>query len=567
MKIQKLFFCIILIFFLKNILLAQNPESKTIDSLIQLDFEELYEKQFSEKDLHKNRIIAEAYLRKAKDLDSISEMARGYFWISFMFSNEYEKQIIYIDSAIAKVKNTKHVLQTGAMYNSKGGITQLRGDYNRALQYYLEGLKNSEKMNAWYYISIFRSKIAALKRKLGKYDEAKAIYKKCLKYEKEQIGKKVNDSLRYLMTLQELVSTYRLNKEIDSAYYFHNFGIKMSQNTDIKGVYTLNEGIFQYYNKDYDLAILSLENGVKQFLRSKYKISYGYHNLIDGYFYLGKSHNLLNQRETALGYFKKIDSIVQLSNDLISESRPAYLEMIEYYKSIRDVDNQLHFINKLLYNDSILTSRYRSTSDKLIKEFDTPNLISEKENLINRLKKRNDTSSYIIIGSIVIIIIVFFVFLRSHQRSRIYKRRFKELIKEKNEKENEKKEIIIDKRTTDISKDVVNMILEELNKFEENKGFLEINLTTGKMAKKINTNSKYLSQIIKLYRNKNFTSYINDLRIDEIVERLKLDKKLRKYTIKALAYESGFNSAEVFSKSFHKRTGIYPSYFIKQLNN
>jgi len=37
------------------------------------------------------------------------------------------------------------------------------------------------------------------------------------------------------------------------------------------------------------------------------------------------------------------------------------------------------------------------------------------------------------------------------------------------------------------------------------------------------------------------------------------------YTIKALASESGFNTTEAFSKSFYKKTGIYPSYFIKEL--
>ncbi|WP_161635287.1 helix-turn-helix domain-containing protein [Aquimarina macrocephali] len=76
-----------------------------------------------------------------------------------------------------------------------------------------------------------------------------------------------------------------------------------------------------------------------------------------------------------------------------------------------------------------------------------------------------------------------------------------------------------------------------------------------------------MTKVIKFYRDKSFSPYINDLRVDYIVERLKTDKKIQKYTIKALANEAGFNSTEVFSKSFHKRTGIYPSYFIKKLNS
>jgi AraC-like DNA-binding protein len=34
----------------------------------------------------------------------------------------------------------------------------------------------------------------------------------------------------------------------------------------------------------------------------------------------------------------------------------------------------------------------------------------------------------------------------------------------------------------------------------------------------------------------------------------------------AIAEEIGFNNAQTFSSAFYKKTGIYPSYFINQLN-
>ena len=56
------------------------------------------------------------------------------------------------------------------------------------------------------------------------------------------------------------------------------------------------------------------------------------------------------------------------------------------------------------------------------------------------------------------------------------------------------------------------------------------------------------------------------MRIDNIVEELKQNKNIRKYTIAALAEEAGFNTAESFSNAFYKRTGIKPSFFVKELN-
>lgn len=83
----------------------------------------------------------------------------------------------------------------------------------------------------------------------------------------------------------------------------------------------------------------------------------------------------------------------------------------------------------------------------------------------------------------------------------------------------------------------------------------------------MNTNSSYLSKVVNFYKHKNFASYINDLRIEYVVEQLKEDKKLRSYTIKSIADEVGFNNVESFTKAFYKKTGIRPSYYINNLNN
>ncbi len=81
----------------------------------------------------------------------------------------------------------------------------------------------------------------------------------------------------------------------------------------------------------------------------------------------------------------------------------------------------------------------------------------------------------------------------------------------------------------------------------------------------MNTNSNYLSKAINFDKNKNFKAYINDLRIDYVIEKLKIDGRFRKFTIKSIAVEIGFNNPESFSKAFHKKTNMYPSYFIRQL--
>ena len=75
-----------------------------------------------------------------------------------------------------------------------------------------------------------------------------------------------------------------------------------------------------------------------------------------------------------------------------------------------------------------------------------------------------------------------------------------------------------------------------------------------------------MSIVINQTYNKSVVQYINDLRIEYVILKLKEDQKFRKYTIKAIAIEIGFNTDQAFSKAFHKKTGIFPSSFIKELN-
>src|SRR5690606_28758122 len=123
---------------------------------------------------------------------------------------------------------------------------------------------------------------------------------------------------------------------------------------------------------------------------------------------------------------------------------------------------------------------------------------------------------------------------------------------------NEKNELEIDVFT-------INTILTKLEKFENNQEYLQSNLSLASLSKQFGTNSAYLSKIINAYKNKNFANYLNDLRVDYAIKKIKTDAKLQSFTIQAISEEIGFSTSQSFANAFYKRTGIYPSYFIKQL--
>lgn len=117
-----------------------------------------------------------------------------------------------------------------------------------------------------------------------------------------------------------------------------------------------------------------------------------------------------------------------------------------------------------------------------------------------------------------------------------------------------------------IPEETLQRILASLNLFEEEHLFTSANVSLSFLSTHLNTNSKYLSYILKQYKQKDFTRYINDLRINYIIKNLKEDPEWRKYKISILAEKAGFSSHSKFTNIFKAYTGLSPSTFIQYLS-
>ncbi len=86
------------------------------------------------------------------------------------------------------------------------------------------------------------------------------------------------------------------------------------------------------------------------------------------------------------------------------------------------------------------------------------------------------------------------------------------------------------------------------------------NLTIGELAEELGIPLVHLSQVVNDKFGKNFNDLLNSYRVAAFKEKL-LDPQNHKYTIVALAFESGFNSKSAFNAIFKKYTGTTPSQF------
>lgn len=116
-----------------------------------------------------------------------------------------------------------------------------------------------------------------------------------------------------------------------------------------------------------------------------------------------------------------------------------------------------------------------------------------------------------------------------------------------------------------VPEDIIVDILNNLKIFEKEKGYLDRDLSLPGLAKSIGTNHSYLSRVVNHIKEKSFKQYINDLRIEYAYIDLQTNPIKRRYTIKAIAFDNGFRSAESFSKKFLAKYGMYPSEFLKKI--
>lgn len=101
---------------------------------------------------------------------------------------------------------------------------------------------------------------------------------------------------------------------------------------------------------------------------------------------------------------------------------------------------------------------------------------------------------------------------------------------------------------------------------DNQKPFINPNLTLQELAKMLHVHSNALSQVINTKEERNFYELINKKRIEEFVKKL-AEPENKQYTLLAIAFECGFNSKASFNRNFKKYFESTPSEYQKMLEN
>ena len=523
-------------------------KGKTLEELF-----DLYEN--TGKNEEKIKFI-KAFVNVAKEDNNKKRIVAGYYILSYLY--EDERVLFYSDSILSLTVQNPTKYFPAIAYRSKAIYYHNKGDLKEAINYYLLLNKSAKNEKNEQLVADSNYSLGTIKRVIGEYEDALRLYRENISYTKKNKNNK-----NYLLTMIALSNIFYELKEIDSANYYNKLGVSESIKLKDSSSYhhfSSNQGIIEFLKGNYSSAIDSLKRHMPYF-ESKNDLK----NLSYVYYYLGKAHQKNENFLNAISLFKKTDSVFQIEKDVSPRIRDSYKSLISFYKNKKNYEKQLFYVNRLIKFDSVIYTNNLYLNRKIFKEYDIPKLKSEKKIILKKMKKDEIRFQRILILALILLLITICFSIYQNKKRKLYKKRFEEILNTNSDNTNN--DNTNNNTEINIPKEIVNVVLEELKLFENLQKFTSTKITLSSLAKELNTNTNYLSKIINHHKGVSFSAYLSSLRIEYIIDKLKTNTNIRKFTIKAIAEEAGFNNSESFSKSFYKIKGIKPSYFMKELNN
>ncbi len=523
-----------------------------------MSFETL-EKRFDNSLMNKVKLhlYAKTYYQKSKLQNDKIIKANGMYMAAYIAVNN-TISLQYADSIIALTKNGNDFQYPAKGYIFKSNVFFTNDQLNKALSNILEAEKYSNKTGNPKQKILVKQQIGLIKIELGKPKEALPLILENYNYFKSQY---IN-SPEFIYSAWILSDIYnRLKKPNIALFYIDVILRDIKKDNRYYKYFLLNKGVSYHLKKKYIESNSLLDKSILLLKNDKL-------NLAISYYYRGENvlhgeKNILKSKQ----YFEKVDSILVTTNEFSTLLRNNYINLIEISKKLKEDKQQLYYLNRLIEIDKRLNRNNIILTENINHNYDTPLLLSEKEQVIDKINR--EKFIYILLAFTVLIGLAFSLYYLSKTRKekKLYEKRFYTLINQHTS------EIILETisaednktKSFDLPKDIEKDLLQKLATFEKEQGYLVINLKLTDLAKQFDTNSSYLSKTINHFKDKNFSQYLNDLRITYVVKHLKEDRKYRKYTIKAISQEVGFSNAESFAKAFYNQTGLQPSYFIKKL--
>lgn len=408
-------------------------------------------------------------------------------------------------------------------YLNAGSIYNVFSDYSQALDFYFKGLKISTVLKNEELEFKFMNNI------IGTYCDSKKLDE----------AEKFNEKIRHYKNI---------NKGLREEYYFFNKGfIEKNRGRDDEMIRYMTEAIhcIDKYSlgeerKVYPYSEMYMAYERRGDLQTALKI-------LNKYYALAKD---LNQKYIVVDCFK---GYMQLYTKLGNREKALYYQD-QYFR----------------YSDSLLNLRVFNQVRSNYQNYEKyiSNLKIENLEKIGTLQRR--ILFLVLLGLCIAVCVAVIIFRQRQHLNRmniaLYNRN-KELLEARSRKQgNIEKKDISDSSAEEVTKVPYSNdeLLKKINDVMEHEEiFCDPDFSLAGLAKLVDSNTSYVSQVINTTYNENFRTFIYEYRIRVAMKRLMDKGKYDNYNIQGIAESVGYKSSSNFIAAFKKVTGMTPSLYQK----
>lgn len=445
----------------------------------------------------------------------------------------------------SELKTTEEKMKA---YLILANLYSLKGDRAASIKYAEEGRKLASEQSFYLWESRFHGFKSSIYRKaemhlLGEQELSKAL-------ESAKKAQPSKDLYVFKANAYHEMAHYALadDRIKDAMEQMHESNLWVSKINDSSKDFFLASNfqyigiLFNRLNKP-DSALLYLKKSLDLTSNNPSINTETLRNYVHNY--IGEAYLKKNELSLAKSFFDKV-SASELKFRTIDLNQELYNNLTTYFEKTNNLDSI-----------KVYKHKYDSISKILLKSnANTVNSVTGKLSLQNQLlEKDSQPHIWLIIISILGVAALFFTLKR------------KKAVKEETLSITPVTPVATKTEELNIAKETLIMLEDKLATFEKEQQFLDASVSATQLANQFQTNTKYITYVIKKLYGQDFNTYINSLRILYISDLLKEDIKYRQYKISYLAEISGFSSHSKFAAVFKKVNGMSPSEFIASLQD
>lgn len=491
-----------------------------------------------------------------KKFDSI------YFTTAVTIAAKDINKAIHIADSL--YRNSKPELNKLKALMLSSSLFQQKGDIKKSVQFAVKADEIAVKNDFYDWEARIAGFLSTQYRIMGLYEEGEEYLEKgktvSLKIENDQmkklyLGLIYQETAYYEIEYKHFKKAHKAAKQADAyfkqlVYSEQDKNYFLATNEQLLGRICIglkkwDDALLHYNNSQERLTTVTQENA-----------------MLSGFIYSGLGRIYLEKNDKAASFenLKKAEKIVEQS-DYLELKIEVYQTLADYYKLSNDITRYSKYNDKYVHALELSEKKKKES----IADFVNTTKSHEKD-----LAQNRNLWLVLSMGLCLALVGIFIWHRRSRKRERA---RFREVM---NRMRQERLENQLAASTPDIpekkdpnrkimSDAIETKIINDLKEFERGSKFTDKQISLSILAGMLNTNTKYLSHVLNTYLNKDFNSYINELRIKYIIEKIETNEKFKNYKLSVLADECGFSSHSKFSAVFKSVTGFPPSTFLAYL--